>query len=244
LAPFYPLQPPRPMGIVLVFAFVLVVITLLVIRNFRKGYLPLGWFWFILMLLPVIGFFQSGVQAAADRYTYFAIIGLFIVLAGLAAKLRPPIAAALTVLLLGVSAWAASQQVALWRSTRVLFEHADQVTENNQVAAEMLGEQAMKEGDMPKALRLYQRGVELAPGNANAYTNLAQCVFRIDPASSLPFYKKAVELEPQTVNYRFNLAVALITLGKRDEAMAEIRAAAALQPDDPRVQQLLNLSQK
>jgi len=146
--------------------------------------------------------------------------------------------------LLAASAWGASQQVALWRSTRILFEHADQVTYNNQVAAEMLGEQAMKEGDMPKALRLYQRGVDLAPQNANAYTNLAQCVFRIDPASSIPYYQKAVELEPQNVDYRFNLAAAYITLGKPDEAAAEIRAAAAQQPDDPRVQQLMKLIRK
>src|SRR5204862_1094632 len=44
----------------------------------RFPYLYVGWFWFLIALLPVIGLLQVGRQAYADRYTYLPHIGLFI----------------------------------------------------------------------------------------------------------------------------------------------------------------------
>ncbi len=39
-------------------------------------YLLVGWFWYLGMLLPVIGLVQFGIQAVADRFTYLPQIGL------------------------------------------------------------------------------------------------------------------------------------------------------------------------
>jgi protein O-mannosyl-transferase len=50
-------------------------ITALVWRR-RFPYLFVGWFWFVGMLVPVIGLLQVGLQAMADRYTYLPQIGL------------------------------------------------------------------------------------------------------------------------------------------------------------------------
>src|SRR4030095_10312759 len=36
----------------------------------KRSYLVTGWFWYLAMLLPVIGLIQVGSQAHADRYTY------------------------------------------------------------------------------------------------------------------------------------------------------------------------------
>jgi hypothetical protein len=41
-------------------------------------YLITGWFWFLGMLVPVLGIVQVGSQARADRYTYLPHIGLLI----------------------------------------------------------------------------------------------------------------------------------------------------------------------
>ena len=51
-------------------------ISLLVMR--QKPYFLVGWFWFLISLLPVIGLNQVGGQAYADRYSYIPHIGLFI----------------------------------------------------------------------------------------------------------------------------------------------------------------------
>ena len=44
-------------------------------RARRRPYLLVGWLWYLIMLLPVIGLVQVGLQARADRYTYLALTG-------------------------------------------------------------------------------------------------------------------------------------------------------------------------
>ena len=44
----------------------------------KRPYLLVGWFWYLGMLVPVIGFVQVGAQGRADRYTYLPQIGLSI----------------------------------------------------------------------------------------------------------------------------------------------------------------------
>ncbi|MCZ6785335.1 MAG: glycosyltransferase family 39 protein, partial [Proteobacteria bacterium] len=41
----------------------------------RWPWLPVGWFWYLGMLVPVVGILQAGAQARADRYTYLPLIG-------------------------------------------------------------------------------------------------------------------------------------------------------------------------
>ena len=62
-------------------AMVLVIITLFFLLQRKKRYLLIGWFWFLGMLVPVIGIVQVGVQASADRYMYLPLIGLSILAA-------------------------------------------------------------------------------------------------------------------------------------------------------------------
>ena len=42
----------------------------------------MGWLWWLIALLPVIGIIKVGVQSMADRYTYFPSIGLWLVVVG------------------------------------------------------------------------------------------------------------------------------------------------------------------
>ena len=88
LAPFYPhpgdLVPARQ---VLLATLLLVAVTILVVRRRRSSrYLAVGWLWYLLTLLPVIGLVQVGMQARADRYVYVPMIGLLIIAAWGAAQ--------------------------------------------------------------------------------------------------------------------------------------------------------------
>jgi hypothetical protein len=53
----------------------------------RFPFLFVGWFWFVGMLVPVIGIVQVGRQAHADRYTYLPLIGITIAIVWLVAEL-------------------------------------------------------------------------------------------------------------------------------------------------------------
>ncbi len=89
LAVFY----PHPNNTLPIWAVVLAVALLLAItvsaivfRN-KRPYVFTGWFWYLVMLLPVIGLVQVGEQGHADRYTYLPHIGLFLLAVWLAADL-------------------------------------------------------------------------------------------------------------------------------------------------------------
>ncbi|HZZ80508.1 MAG TPA: hypothetical protein VFE62_18540, partial [Gemmataceae bacterium] len=58
--------------------FLLVTCALAVRLARRAPYLAVGWFWWLGMLVPVIGLLQVGEQAYADRYMYLPLTGLAI----------------------------------------------------------------------------------------------------------------------------------------------------------------------
>ena len=82
LAVFYP-HPwhSLPWSDVIPAAVILVAITAAVLYFHRVRYLAMGWFLFVITLIPVIGIVQVGEQAMADRYAYIPCIGLFIIIA-------------------------------------------------------------------------------------------------------------------------------------------------------------------
>ena len=47
-----------------------------VIGRRRFPYFAVGWFWYVGMLVPVIGIVQFGTQSEADRFMYLPQIGL------------------------------------------------------------------------------------------------------------------------------------------------------------------------
>jgi tetratricopeptide (TPR) repeat protein len=82
LAAFYPHPNDQlPLWQVLLSIAFLVTVSLLAI-HWRKElpYIFTGWFWYVGMLVPVIGLVQAGEQARSDRYTYLPEIGLYVLI--------------------------------------------------------------------------------------------------------------------------------------------------------------------
>ena len=110
-------------------ALVLTSVTVLVVIFRRKRYLPVGWFWFLGTLIPVIGLVQVGEYAMADRYAYVPLIGIFVMIAWSPADwahsskingvwLVIPALCALMVL-----GFATSRQMSYWDSDYELWSH-------------------------------------------------------------------------------------------------------------------------
>src|SRR6058998_1128987 len=66
-----PMAPP----FILSYALVLAIMAIVLALRRRVPGLPAAWVAYVVVLLPVLGFFQSGPQIAADRYTYLAGLG-------------------------------------------------------------------------------------------------------------------------------------------------------------------------
>jgi protein O-mannosyl-transferase len=139
----------------------------------RAPAVAVGWCWFLGWLFPVIGLVQIGGAWRADRYAYFAFVGLFVAAAWGAAALvaRSPraraLAAGLAVTVLAAWALASERQLAHWRDTRALFEHALAVDPANAMAHASLGRVAEREGRHADALAHYDQAFSLAPGFGN-----------------------------------------------------------------------------
>jgi protein O-mannosyl-transferase len=82
LAAFYPHPNDQlPFWQVVLAIVILAAITIAAIRwHKERPYVFTGWFWYIGMLVPVIGLVQAGEQARADRYTYLPQIGLYVLI--------------------------------------------------------------------------------------------------------------------------------------------------------------------
>src|SRR3989442_10367159 len=126
LAVFYPHR-PLPIAEVAASCVVLLVVSALAIRERRRHpWLLVGWLWYLVTLLPVIGLVKVGEQAMADRFTYLPQIGVLIMVTWTAAETVGPRA------LLGATAAAAvagcvaltTRQLEGWRDSVAPFRPA------------------------------------------------------------------------------------------------------------------------
>ena len=82
LAILYPLHGHIPWPLVAESAVFLAGVSMIVWRERKiSPWLIVGWLWFLVTLLPVIGLVQAGAQRMADRYSYFPLIGIFLAIA-------------------------------------------------------------------------------------------------------------------------------------------------------------------
>jgi tetratricopeptide (TPR) repeat protein len=174
LAPFYP-HPGNSLTAWQVgsaFLFLLIV-TGLVLAGRRHRYLPVGWLWFLISLIPMIGLVQVWEQAMADRYAYQSFLGLFIIVcwgaAEWAEKRRLPSAvlptAGLAVLL--ALSLVARRQIGYWKDSVTLWSRSLEVTPNNNFIGEQsMGYVLIKAGRRAEALPHFAKALEMRPTDA------------------------------------------------------------------------------
>jgi len=240
LAVFYPYPPETPRWLPLSAALLLAGITAIAIRNYkRRPYLAVGWLWYLGTLVPVIGLIQAGVQSRADRYTYVPLIGISIMLAWGFADLstRWPagkaVVAGLGVLICSVWSYLTWTNLSNWRDSVSLFQHAIQVTSDNYLAYNNLGEALRQRGETTEALADFQEAVRIKPQDVEAQNNFGEVLLvqgRIDEAS--PHILAALRGEPGLPQAHVNWAGVLNKRGEHTQAVAEYRTALRLESDN------------
>src|ERR1035437_1061228 len=237
LAVFYPLPHEWPAEWVLGAALVLAGLSVLALYRARKApYLAFGWFWYLGMLVPVIGIVQVGQQALADRYTYLPLIGLFVAIVWSAAEIpaRWPgtrswlaVSAATIVAACAVLTW---NQTGHWRSSARLFEHALAVTRDNAVAHNNLGVNLLDAGNLAAAEPHFAEAVRIKATYPDGLGNLGLCRARqghLEEAAEL--FQRSLKSKP-TGSVHYNYANLLSQLGDLDQAEAHYQAALQLKP--------------
>jgi Flp pilus assembly protein TadD len=239
LAAFYPFPHSVPVWETLLAALLLAGLSLLAfVKRQTNPWLLMGWLWYLVMLVPVVGIIQVGAQAHADRYTYLPQIGIYIALTWLVAELavRWHInASALggfmgaTIVALMVCSW---KQTGYWKNSPALWQRALACYPDNDLACVNLGNELVQSGQLEEAINLYKKASQIDPGNVEYESNLADALRengKMDEA--LIHYKNASELKPDSPEVQYNLGQALRQNGKTEEAMSRFQIVLQIKPD-------------
>ena len=241
LAVFYPHPENRlsPWEISLALAVLIGITMAAAILRKKAPYFIMGWFWYLGMLVPVIGLVQVGWQGHADRYTYLPQIGLYIAgtwaFADLTASWRRRRVLLIAAALLVVAALSCSGsiQTSYWRNSETLFTHALAVTKHNDVAENNLGIIFLQNGQLDDAISRLQAAIDLRPENGPAHNNLAKALLQKGRvAEAMVHYRKFLEIEPENVEARNILGTALIQQGRIREAIEQWQEAQTIEPEN------------
>src|SRR3989441_7964310 len=205
-------------------------------RRCRWPGLLAAWLAYVVILLPVLGIFQSGPQIAADRYTYLAGLGWAILAgAGLLSCWRTsrswktgiqttlPIAGVALCLVvgLGVLTW---NQAQVWRDTERLWTHALSIDHNASIARYNLGNVLYEQGKLTEAIEHYQRALRIQPDYARAHGNWGVALARQGkPAEAIEHYREALAIQPDHADAHNNSGKALVRQGEAAEAIGDNR---------------------
>jgi tetratricopeptide (TPR) repeat protein len=204
----------------------------------RRPWFVVGWLWFVGTLLPVIGLFQGGVQAWADRFTYWPHVGLFLVavwgLAELAQRWRVParLAGAAAALALGGFAALTWVQVGYWHDSTALWERALAVTENNHRAHLLLGKYCLGQGRLDEAASHLGEAVRIYPESSEHYYALGVALLtlgRLEEADAQ--FRHVLGRDPGRADAWHDLGIVELRLGKPDRAVRCFRRILEPEPD-------------
>jgi tetratricopeptide (TPR) repeat protein len=213
----------------------------------RLPYLFVGWFWYLGMLVPVIGVVQVGSQAMADRYTYLPQIGLCIAVTwGAAAVGRTflsagknagyrrwagGVASAAILAALMACAW---RQTSFWRNNETAWSRALACTSHNVFAYNNLGASLAEKHDADA--RYESLGAALAAAGRSNEAAVAYSKAELSPyLAAIGHYRRALASAPGSCIIHSNLANALAATGRAEEAIAEYRKALRIDPTCPAV---------
>ena len=242
LTPFY-IHPENRLELwrLAVAAMVLIGITAVVfVRRKKNPYLIVGWFWYLVMLVPVIGIIQVGLQGHADRYTYLPQIGLYLALVWLIRDLtkswmrRKIVLAASAAIVLSTLSILSWKQTTHWHDSETLWRYALAMTPANDVANVGLGGILFVRGEIDEAIECYRRALWHRDGNAAAHYGLGKALATKQKTDEAIFhFEKALEIQPDSIGASNELGVMFASKGEIANAIAAWRRTLTSDADDP-----------
>ena len=223
-------------------ALLIALSTIAIIYRRRFPFLFSGWFWFIGMLVPVIGIVQVGRQAHADRYTYLPLIGITIAIVWLVAELtvrwrfRKQIGALVSAVVIIALSACAYHQTTFWRNADSLWPHTLAVTTNNDGAHLAFATSLFAEGKTEEAIAHARIAAEIRPANAGVYGEVPVGLEGKALDEAILFWSARVENEPNNIGARNTFGVLLVQKHQMRAAVEQWEAALALNPNDGNAQ--------
>src|SRR5881397_2503660 len=238
LSPLYmrpPTVDPEAPPFILSYGLVLAITAIVLALRRRVPGLPAAWLAYVVILLPVLGIFQSGSQIAADRYTYLAGPGWAILAgAGLlscwhATRFLIPGCAVCLLVGLGVLTW---NQVQVWHDSEKLWSHAAAIDPRSPVGQYSLGLALVRQGKLTEAIEHFKTALQIKPDYPDAHTNVgAALADQGKLAEAIDYYREAPQSKPDDALAHYNWGVALAQQCKLAEAIDHYQQTLHFYPD-------------
>ena len=241
----YPRWQIDPKDIISYIPALLVVVGLFVVWCYRRQWgrhLLFGFGYFVLMLLPVLGFLNIGFMQyalVADYWQYFSIIGpiSLAVTTGLTIcrrigepcqRVAVPVGAAL-LMWLGAVAWT---QGNVYRDVETLSWDTLAKNPGCWMAHNTLGIALRQAGRVQDAIAQYEQALRIKPDFAEAHSNLGIALAQTGKTEeAIAHFEQALRIKPDFAEVHYNLGNALARVGRVPEAIVQYEQALKLRSD-------------
>ena len=235
LALIYPYSEHTPIWQILGATFFIIAVSIMVIIFFKRfPYLFVGWLWYAVGALPVIGIMTIG-DPMSDRYVYLPSAGIGIMLAwGLpnllpGKDLRKMILCPAAVIFLAFLAFVTWKQCAYWKSNTILLSHTLQVTKDNYLAHNVIATSLLKENNFMEAVYHCEESIRLKPDFARAYYKRASIYAKLGKyESAISDYSEAIRLQPDDSASYSNRALIYLKQRNNDLGCKDAQRACEL----------------
>lgn len=201
---------------------------------------------FLAAVAPVLGlvpFMFQGYSTVADRYLYLPMLGPALVLAWLLERALAPdglrrgrrLAGIVTLAWLAALGMLSHRQAAVWRDDYALNAQTLAVNPRSWVAHSNWGYALLQDGQPKEAAAHLAQSLELHPENWQGETNLGAALARLGQhEAALPHFDRACQGGRESAwEARYLAGCSLLSLGRPQEAIGQLRAATHLKPELP-----------
>lgn len=209
----------------------------------RFPFALMGWFWFLISLIPVIGLVQVGHQSLADRYTYIPSIGITVLVVwgfdSFIEKRSKKLGVALgsvIFIILSYSAWVQSSK---WKNNETIYRYVLEIDADNKLALHnyaadinQKAKELAREENYEEAYIKWGQAIKMDPQYVALKVNLGNALAsqgKLRKAEEQ--YRLAIKIQPEDALTLANLGSVLIRKGKINQALEEIDHALRLKPD-------------
>jgi len=235
LSPLYLMESPfNPFALKYVIsASIVTVVTigLILLRN-RRPWALTAWVCYVLILSPVLGFFQNGAAIVADRYTYISIMPFGILIGTGMVRLFKQRQKQMFVPSSGITVLTGAiicfslysiltvYQIRIWRDGLSLWQHALHLDPTDYIAHTNLGSALENQGRLDDALKHYYEALRIQPYFIIARYNVGNALKKQGrKPEAIEHYREVLGINPDYAPAHNNLATSLISVSKIEKVI-------------------------
>ncbi|HYX32005.1 MAG TPA: tetratricopeptide repeat protein [Oligoflexus sp.] len=191
---------------------------------------------FVTALLPYLGFILFSKQATstvANTFSYFAMLGPALGIAGAVALGRRAWLPAVFAVAIASFGYLTFRNVLHWQNDKALWEHAIVINPNSPVVHATLGDTYRREGQWEKAKMHYEQVLKVNQINPDIHFYLGEIEQRLGSAAKASaLFEKTLELNPNFTEAHNRLGLAYYDQGNYEKALVHFQKAVDRAPNN------------